>query len=126
MTNYQFEMGQSHDINGISLKIWLPPDNPDSTEINSGSVLFERVSSLCLPRPYLSRVHTRILYLCHSLFFLFSSLSLSFLRRSRYCSPVKSYLVTARNMLCEATYPVAFTYRSGPVPQDDGRNRPAP
>lgn len=40
-------------------------------------------------------------------------------------SPVKSYLVTARNMLCEPTYPFAFTYRSGAVPRTTEESHPA-
>lgn len=44
--------------------------------------------------------------------------SLSLAPRDRARSPsVKSYLVTARNMLCEPTYLFAFTYRSGAVPR---------
>ena len=61
-----------------------------------------------------------------SLFFsIFSSLSNDGLVTAR-SSPVKSYLVTsARNMLCEPTYPFAFTYRSGAVPRTTEEYRPA-
>lgn len=95
------------------------------------SALFNNTLSLILPISIslisINLTHVRILYLRRSLFcpFLRFSLPLS-LSFSLFCdelvtarsSPVKPYLVTARNMLCEPTYPFAFTYRSGAAPQD--------
>lgn len=104
------------------------------------SILFEYRSSTSPPFPLRRHMHiTRILclrlllffFLFLSLFFsIFSSFSLSLpLSRDGLVTarspPVKSYPVTARNTLCEPTYPFAFTYRSGAVPRTTEEYRPA-
>jgi len=108
-------------INGISLKIGCRPtmsDLPKATRV----CLFKCTLSLYLPHPCLPHIRiTHPLSSSHTcvLVFLFAlCLSLSPSRTPRARSPpVKSYLVTARNMLCEPTYLFAFTYRSGAVPR---------
>lgn len=120
-------------INGIFPKIGCCPAM--SSLPKATRVCPFRISSLHLPR-LSSSSHAYYAYpLSSSLALppLFLSLSLSPPRSLSPATvslplrspPIKSYLVTARNMLCEPTYPFAFTYRSGAVPRTTEESRPA-
>lgn len=110
-------------INGISLKIGCRPIMSNLPKATRVCLHFKCTFSLHFPHPCLPHAHAYAYLLSSSHICILScsfSLCLSPSRAPRNRArppPVKSYLVTARNMLCEPTYLFAFTYRSGAVPR---------
>lgn len=112
------------NINGISLKIGCRPTMSTLTKSKASCPSSSGFYSLSHSSLLISCVACYSLSLSRTLLYLFLGTSLLLVRSQS----VKSYLVTARNMLGELIYSFAFTYRCR-FPRTRttrGGNRPAP